>query len=114
MVDYNVLANMLARVPDREVPNLLGMRDERGEVRSNVIEPKKSVKELVPYFEENMSKPLPIPPPRRRRVAQLTQIKSALKKHLQSFNISLVFYQRANTADAKKQHMVLVRCLGCY
>lgn len=114
MVDYDVLANMLARVPDREIPNLLRMRDERREIRSNVVEPKKSVRELVQYFEENMSKPPPIPPPRRRRVAQLTQIKSALKKHLQSFNISLVFYQRANTADAKKQHMVLVRCLGCY
>lgn len=28
MVDYDVLANMLARVPDREIPNLLRMRDE--------------------------------------------------------------------------------------
>ena len=101
MVDYNALANMLARVPDREIPNLLRMRDERREIRSNVVEPKKSVRELVQYFEENMSKPPPIPPPRLQRVAQLTQIKSALKKHHQSFNISLVFYQRANTADAK-------------
>ena len=100
MVDYNVLANMLARVPDREIPNLLRMREERREIRSSVVEPKKSVRELVQYFEENMSKPPPIPPPRRQRVAQLTQIKSALKKHHQSFNISLVFYQRANTADA--------------
>ena len=97
MVDDNVLANMLARVPDREIPNLLRMLDERREIRSNVVEPKKSVKELVQYFGENMSKPPLIPPP----VAQLTQIKSALKKHHQSFNISLVFYQRANTADAK-------------
>ena len=97
MVDDNVLANMLARVPDREIPNLLRMLDERREIRSNVVEPKKSVKELVQYFGENMGKPPLIPPP----VAQLTQIKSALKKHHQSFNISLVFYQRANTADAK-------------
>ena len=77
MVDYNVLANMLARVRDREIPNLLRMRDEGREIRSNVVEPKKSVKELVQYFEESMSKP----PPRRRRVAQLTQIKRALKKN---------------------------------
>ena len=34
MVDYNVLANMFARVPDREIPNLLRMRDERREIRS--------------------------------------------------------------------------------
>ena len=87
MVDYNVLVNMLAGVPDREIPNLRCMRDERREIGSNVVEPKKSVKELVQYFEENMSKPLPIPPPRRRRVAQLTQMKSALKKHHQSFNM---------------------------
>ena len=41
MVDYNALANMLARVPDQEIPNLLRMRDERKEIRSNVVEPKK-------------------------------------------------------------------------
>ena len=46
MVDYNVLANMLARVPDREIPNLLRMREERREIRSSVVEPKKSVREL--------------------------------------------------------------------
>ena len=43
MVDYNVLANMLARVRDREIPNLLRMRDERREIRSNVVEPTKRV-----------------------------------------------------------------------
>ena len=36
MVDYNVLANMLARVPDREISNLLrmrcGMKEEKLEV----------------------------------------------------------------------------------
>lgn len=32
MVDYNVLANMLARVPDREIPNLLRMKEETLEV----------------------------------------------------------------------------------
>ena len=34
---------MLAIVPDREIPNLLRMRDERREIRSNVVEPTKRV-----------------------------------------------------------------------
>ena len=106
MVDYNVLANMLARVPDREIPNLLRMRDDRREIRSNVVEPKKSVKKLVQYFEENMRKPPPIPPPRQRRVAQLTQIKSALKKHHQSFNISLVFTREPLRQMQKSRHAI--------
>ena len=37
LVDYNVLANMLARVPDREIPNLLRMRNERREIRSTIV-----------------------------------------------------------------------------
>ena len=37
LVDYNVLANMLARVPDREIPNLLRMRNERREIRSTTV-----------------------------------------------------------------------------
>ena len=53
-----------------------------------------------------MSKPLPIPPPRRRRVAQLTQIKSALKKHHQSFNISLVFTREPLRQMQKSRHAI--------
>ena len=102
MVDYDVLANMLARVPDREIPNLLRMRDERREIRSNVVELKKSVRKLVQYFEENMSKPPPIPPPRRRRVAQLTQIKSALKKHLFYLLILVWFFTREPIRQMQK------------
>ena len=37
LVDYNVLANMLARVPDREIPNLPRMRNERREIRSTTV-----------------------------------------------------------------------------
>ena len=37
LVDYNVLANMLARVPDREIPNLLRMRNERREIGSTTV-----------------------------------------------------------------------------
>ena len=37
LVDYNVLANMLARVPDREIPDLLRMRNERREIRSTTV-----------------------------------------------------------------------------
>ena len=52
-----------------------------------------------------MSKPLPIPPPRRRRFAQLTQIKSALKKH-QSFNISLVLTRESLRQMQKSRHAI--------
>ena len=46
MAHYNVLANMLAKVPDREIPNLLRTRDERREIRSNVVEAEKNLKWL--------------------------------------------------------------------
>jgi len=91
MVSYIALIDLLARVPDREIPNLLRLREERREIKNNIVVPKKSVKELVQFFEDTMSK-LPLtPPPRRRRVAQLTQLKSALKGYNSSFQISLVF-----------------------
>ena len=58
-----------------------GMKEKKLE---EMLLNQRSVKELVQYFEENVSKPLPIPPPRPRRVAQLTQIKSALIKEVSS------------------------------
>lgn len=83
-----ILPNM-RNSTDAELENFAQMQENS--MRVNTV-PRRSLHELIQYFEANPISnytPPPVPPPRRRRVVQLMKFQKAFKGFDRSYKVSL-------------------------
>lgn len=109
MNQRNELIQRLSGVTTSELQDLVRMLEKRRLPTT----PRRSVRELIQHFEANpilhYTQP-PVPPPRRRRIVQLTQNRKALRGHIMFvwFLIEIHWY------SYKNQDFPLVKSLLLY